>query len=72
MIPFAEADIKKTILRTLFPEKKRQNIIIQDFTKNCKHSFNAQLTSAPFTTLIEKKYPFFDLFTKLIQKHQGI
>ena len=59
LIPFAAAENKYNFLGTTFFGRFVKKINISDFIMNYKHYFIDQLTSASFTTLIEKIFRFF-------------
>ena len=62
MFLFAATDIKFNILRTPLFENYRQNIYVEEFTMNFKHSFIDQTTIFSLSTLIEKFFHFYSLF----------
>ena len=58
MIPSVEADINFINLGSPFSENYSQYIHIPDSTMHFKHFFTDQPTTAYFTAMIEKKFPF--------------
>ena len=62
-IPFAVADIIYDFLEILFFEKFSQKINIQDFTVIFNYFSKDQPAIASFTTLIEKNFPSFSIFS---------
>ena len=64
-IPFAVADIIYDFLEILFFEKFSQKINIQDFTVIFNYFSKDQPAIASFTTLIEKDFPSFSIFSQI-------
>ena len=69
-IPFAVADIKYSILGTLFFEENIENINIQDFTLQFKHHSRVYPNYTKFTSLLSKDNPFFSYIHRINSKTQ--